>query len=67
MLKEPHFTAIIQIKKTVTESSLTASRSSGKPDDPIRQIVDIANLTVRSDSLDKLTEKCIAHLGLIEE
>ena len=60
-----HYTAVIEVNKTIPETTETDSRGYN-PKVKARQVVEVARIVVRASSLDKLTEKAQAHLNLIE-
>lgn len=64
--EKAHYTAVIEVSRTVPETTETDSRGYNPKVKP-RQVVEVARIIVRASSLDKLTEKAQAHLNLIEE
>lgn len=64
-----HYTATIKITKTKTTLAPPASfntrdqpRSEGS-----RDVREVANLTIRADSIEALTKKAASHLDLVED
>lgn len=58
-----HFTAILEVKESVT-----TEKDGGyqKPKIIERDVVDVARVVLRADTLEKLQAKLSAHVALIE-
>lgn len=53
-----HFTATIKVMEVEAVGTLST---------PKRDVTEVANLTLRADTLEKLRNKLAAHVALIEE
>ena len=70
-MPEPHYTLILEIKKTShpappSKSSSWSDRQAEQPA-PSREVDDVARLVLRDVTLGALVEKAAKHLALIEE
>lgn len=57
--EKDHYTAHVEVTRTVTKTGLGGS--------PSRTVMQIANVTLRADSIEKLIAKAGAHLQLVED
>lgn len=59
-----HYTAVIKITKSVTPP---ASSRGAILSEPKREVIEIASVVVRSETLGAVIAKAISHLDLVEE
>lgn len=62
-----HYTAVVQIIHTEPKREPTNPRSSMPVESGERKKRDVANFTVRSDSIDDLTTQVQGHLALVKD
>lgn len=65
-MSETHFTAVIEITKTVHKEPTTTYRG-GEAKPAERGVQEVARIVVRADTLESLVAKAGAHLALVEE
>jgi hypothetical protein len=67
-IDKTHFTAVVKVTKSVYEDALEPGPGRGMTKvKKEREVLDVANVVIRADSLEKLREKVGAHVALIEE
>lgn len=69
MTAAAHFTATIEVTKTTHTPPAVASASYGRGEvrpEPKREVVDVARVVIRAESLEALRDKVGRHVELIE-
>lgn len=64
---EEHFTATIEVNKTVGPQQAKNTRGYNEGEPTKRKVTEVARIVVRADKLEKLQEKIKAHVDLIDE
>ena len=68
-MSDSHYTATIEVTKTTHTPATSASGSYGRREvrpDPKREVVDVARVVIRAESLETLRDKVGRHVELIE-
>jgi len=68
-VSDAHYTATIEVTRTTRTPSASTSSGYGRGEvrpEPKREVVDVARLVIRADSLETLRDKVGAHVALIE-
>lgn len=64
---EEHFTATVEVNKTVGPQQPKNTRGYAEGEPTKRKVTEVARITVRADTLEKLQEKIKGHVDLIDE
>lgn len=68
-MSDAHYTATIEVTKTTHTAPATPSGSYGRGEvrpEPKREVIDVARVVIRAESLETLRDKVGRHVELIE-
>lgn len=64
---EEHFTATIEVNKTVGPQQPKNTRGYAEGEPIKRKVTEVARITVRADTLQKLQQKIKGHVDLLDD